>query len=106
MVTAQAHLLRIVDPVTKQPLTLDRLEDEASIMFVAGMPLYHPLLCCRLLRLDRLICKQRVANLLRVSWSGLFIRTFWYCTGVMPLGFVCRACVCECCFVRILHIMA
>ena len=37
MVTAQAHLLRIVDPVTKQPLTLDRLEDEASIMFVAGM---------------------------------------------------------------------
>ena len=30
----QAHLLRIVDPVTGQPLTLDRLEDEASIMFV------------------------------------------------------------------------
>ena len=32
----QAHLLRIVDPVTKQPLTLERLEDEASVMFVAG----------------------------------------------------------------------
>ena len=33
----QAHLLRIVDPVTGQPLTLDRLEDEASIMFVVRM---------------------------------------------------------------------
>lgn len=34
----QAHLLRIVDPATQQPLTMDRLEDEASIMFVAGPP--------------------------------------------------------------------
>ena len=33
---AQAHLLRIVDPMTGQPLTMDRLEDEASIMFIAG----------------------------------------------------------------------
>ncbi len=93
MVTVQAHLLRIVDPVTKQPLTLDRLEDEASIMFVAGMLFYPTLLCCPLLWLNKLICKQRVANLLGISRSGLFIRTFRYCNSVMPLGFVCRACI-------------
>ena len=33
---AQAHLLRIVDPMTGQPLTIDRIEDEASILFIAG----------------------------------------------------------------------
>ena len=33
---AQAHLLRIVDPMIGQPLTMDRIEDEASILFVAG----------------------------------------------------------------------
>ena len=33
---AQAHLLRIVDPMTGQPLTMDRIEDEASILFIAG----------------------------------------------------------------------
>ena len=32
----QAHLLRIVDPMTGQPLTMDRIEDEASILFIAG----------------------------------------------------------------------
>ncbi|KAK9835968.1 hypothetical protein WJX81_002349 [Elliptochloris bilobata] len=31
-----AHLLQIVDPTNGKPLTLDRLEDEASVMFVAG----------------------------------------------------------------------
>ena len=27
-----------MDPVTQRPLSMDRLEDEASIMFIAGAP--------------------------------------------------------------------